>query len=89
VGAVRIFGPKRVEVRGRWRKLHNEELNDVYSSPNIIWLIKKNEIGRACGTRGRQESCIHGFSGEDLREGDHLEGLGIDGKIILKWTCKE
>jgi hypothetical protein len=36
----RIFGPKRDEVRGRWRKLHNEELHDLYSSLNIIILIK-------------------------------------------------
>ena len=32
----RIFGPKRDEVAGEWRKLHNEELNDLYSSPNIF-----------------------------------------------------
>jgi hypothetical protein len=32
----RIFGPKRDEVTGEWRKLHNEELNDLYSSPNIV-----------------------------------------------------
>ena len=36
----RIFGPKRDEVTRDWRKLHNEELNDVYCSPNIIQLIK-------------------------------------------------
>jgi hypothetical protein len=36
----RIFGPKRDEVTGEWRRLHNEELNDLYSSPNIIWVIK-------------------------------------------------
>jgi hypothetical protein len=35
-----IFGPKRYEVRGEWRKLHNEELNDPYSSPNIVRVIK-------------------------------------------------
>jgi len=35
-----IFGPKRNEVTGEWRKLHNEELNDLYSSPNIVWVIK-------------------------------------------------
>jgi hypothetical protein len=36
----RIFGPKRDEATGEWRRLHNEELNDLYSSPNIIWAIK-------------------------------------------------
>ena len=37
---VRIFGPKRDEVTREWRKLHNEELNDLYSSPNIVRVIK-------------------------------------------------
>ena len=35
-----IFGPKRGEVTGKWRKLHNEELNDLYCSPNIVRVIK-------------------------------------------------
>jgi hypothetical protein len=36
----RIFGPKRNEVMGEWRKLNNEELHDLYSSPNTIRIIK-------------------------------------------------
>ena len=36
----RIFGPKRDEVTGEWRKLHNEELNDLYCSLNIVRVIK-------------------------------------------------
>ena len=40
----RIFGPKRDEVTGEWRKLHNEDLNDLYWSPNIIWVIKSRII---------------------------------------------
>jgi len=36
----RIFGPKRDEVTGEWRKLHEEKLNDLYSSPNIVQVIK-------------------------------------------------
>jgi hypothetical protein len=37
---LRIFGPKRDVVTGEWRKLHHEDLNDVYSSPNIVWVVK-------------------------------------------------
>ena len=36
----RVFGPKRDEVTGKWRKLHNEELNDLYSLPNIVRMVK-------------------------------------------------
>jgi hypothetical protein len=40
----RIFGPKRDEAMGEWRRLHNEELNDLYSSPNIIRVIKSRRM---------------------------------------------
>jgi len=36
----KVFGPKRDEVTGEWRKLHNEELNDLYSLPNIVRVVK-------------------------------------------------
>jgi hypothetical protein len=36
----RVFGLKREEVTGEWRKLHNEELNDLYSLPSIVWVVK-------------------------------------------------
>ena len=41
----RIFGPKRDEVTGEWRKLHNEELNELYCSPNIVRMIKTRRMG--------------------------------------------
>jgi hypothetical protein len=40
----RIFGPKRDEVTGEWWKLHNEELNDLYCSPSIVWVIKSRRV---------------------------------------------
>jgi hypothetical protein len=43
----RIFGPKRDEVTGEWRKLHNEELHDLYSSPSIIRIIKSKRMSWA------------------------------------------
>jgi len=54
----RIFGPRRDEVTGKWRRLHNEELNDLYSSPNIVRVIKSRimrwagHVSRMGGERG-------------------------------------
>ena len=43
----KIFGPRRDKVTGEWRRLHNEELNDLYSSPNIVRVIKSRRIRMA------------------------------------------
>jgi hypothetical protein len=53
----RIFGPKRDEVTGEWRRLHNEELNDLYSSPNIVRVIKSRRMGwvRHAAGMGKRE----------------------------------
>jgi hypothetical protein len=40
----RVFGPKRDEVTGEWRKLHNEELNDLYSLPSIVRVVKSRRM---------------------------------------------
>jgi len=54
----RVFGPKRDEVTGEWRKLHNEELNDLYCSPNIV-RIMKSRIMRWVGHVGRVGRGVH------------------------------
>jgi hypothetical protein len=52
----RIFTPKRDEVTGDWRKLHNKELHNSYSSSSIIRMIKSRRMrmGKACSTNGRE-----------------------------------
>jgi hypothetical protein len=55
----RIFGPKKDEVTGGWRKLHNEELRDLYSSPSIIRIIKwRMRWEENVARRGRRGTCI-------------------------------
>jgi hypothetical protein len=61
----RIFGPKRDEVTGDWRKLHNEELHNLYSSPDIIRQVKANEVG---GAHGRGEKSVQGFGRKARRK---------------------
>jgi hypothetical protein len=82
----RIFGPKREEVAGGWRRLHNEELHNLYDSPNIIRaIIKENEIGVTCSTYERRK--MHSrFWSENLKGRDPSENLGVDGRIILEWV---
>ena len=56
----RIFGPRRDDVTGEWRRLHNEELNNLYSSPNIVRMIKSRKIRWAghVALRVRKGGCI-------------------------------
>jgi hypothetical protein len=58
----RVFGPKMDEVTGEWTKLHNEELHDLYSSPNIVRVIniEKNWLGGVCSEDGGGERRVHG-----------------------------
>ena len=62
----RIFGPRRDEVTGEWRRLHNEELNVLYSSPNIVRVIKSRRmrwVGHvAC--MGEERGAYRGLGGE-------------------------
>jgi len=82
----RIFGPKKEEVTVEWRKLHNEELNDLDCSPNIVRVIKSRRM-RWAGNVARigREEAYTGVWWENLMERDDLGDPGVDGRIILKW----
>jgi hypothetical protein len=61
----RIFGPKRDEVTGEWRRLHNKEVYDIYTSTNINQVVKsRRELVRVCSTYGGEEISIQGFGGK-------------------------
>jgi hypothetical protein len=59
----RIFGPKRDEVTGEWRILHNEELNDLHSA-KVFWAIKSRRMRQAWHVTCMGERGIQGFGGE-------------------------
>jgi hypothetical protein len=59
-----IFGPNRNKVSGEWRKLHNEELSDLYSSLHIVRVIKLRRISWAGHVARIEKRCIEGFGGE-------------------------
>ena len=85
-----IFGSKTHEVTREWRKLHNEELNDLYSLPNIDREIKWRRMRIAEHLRiwGGREAYT-GFGRGNLRERDHLRDPGVDGSIILRWIFRK
>ena len=85
----RIFGLRRDEVRGEWRRLHNEELNDLYSSPNIVRVIKSRRMRCAehVARMGEEWGCIGSWWGNRW-EGDHWGDLGVDGCVILGWISR-
>jgi len=85
----RIFGSRWDEVTGEWRRLHNEELNDLYSSSNIVWVIKSRRIRWAghVARMGEERGCIGRWWG-NRRERDHWGDLGVDGWIILGQICR-
>jgi hypothetical protein len=76
---LRTVGPKRDEVTGGWRKLHNEELHNLYSSPSIIRMIKSRRV-RWAGNVARMRDKREAYT---IKR--HSEDQDVCEYIILKW----
>jgi hypothetical protein len=80
-----IFWPKRHEVTGEWRRLNNEELYDLYSTSNLIQIMKRwAGVCSLCGKTGEVQSLVGAPEGKK-----YLENIGVDGEIILKWIFQK
>jgi len=86
----RTCGPRRDKVTGEWRTLHNEDLNDLYLSPNIVRVIKSRRM-RSAGHVARmgRAKVYTGFWWGNLVERDLLGDPGVDGRIILRWIFRK
>jgi hypothetical protein len=78
---LRLFGPRRAEVTGEWRRLHNEELNVLYCSPNVVQVIKSRRMRWAGHVErmGEDRGCRGSWWG-NRREGDHW------GRPMRRWV---
>jgi hypothetical protein len=87
---LRIFGPKRDEVTGEWRKFYNAELNDLYSSPNIVRVIKSRRMSWTWHvTRMRRREARIGLWCGNLKKRDYWGDPGVGGRIILGWIFRK
>jgi hypothetical protein len=83
----RTFRPKRDKIVGDWRKMHNEELRNLYSSPNIIRMIKSRRTRWAGHVTclGEKRNSYRGFIEKTQKERNYKEDQNIEGRTILKW----
>ena len=86
----RIFGPKKDKVAGEWRKLHTEDLNDLYCSPSFVRVVKLKRMRRACrvACMGESRGICRLWWG-NLRERDHLEDPGFRWEDNIKMHLQE
>ena len=85
----RIFGPKRDEVTGEWRKLHNEELNDLYCSPNCVWVIKSRMRWAGHVARMGERRGVYRVLVGKLERKRRLGRPSVEGRIILRWLFRK
>jgi hypothetical protein len=80
---MRIFGPKREEVAGGWRRLHDEKLHSLYASLNIIRIVKSRRVRWERHVTRMGAMKMHKiFCLENLKRKHHSQDLGIDGRIL-------
>jgi hypothetical protein len=82
----RILGPKRDEVRGEWRKLHNEELHNLYSSPDIIRQVKSRRMRwEGNVVRMGEGRKVYKVLVGKTKERYHLKDQGVGGNMGSEW----
>jgi hypothetical protein len=86
----RIFGPKRDDVTGEWRKMHNDELHNLYSSPDIIRQVKSRRM-RWAGHVARmgEERKVYKIWWESAKERDHSEDQGVGGNNGIRMDLRK
>jgi hypothetical protein len=85
----RIFGPNRDEVTGEWRKMHNEELHNLYSSPDIIRQVKSSRMRWAghVARMGEERKVYKVLAGKPEGK-NHWEDQGVGGKMGSEWILR-
>jgi ABC-type multidrug transport system fused ATPase/permease subunit len=85
-----VLGPKRDEVKGKWRKLHNDELHNLYSSPNILRVIKSRRMRLSEHvTRMADGKGVYRVLVEKPERRDQWGDPGLDGRKILRWIFRK
>jgi hypothetical protein len=84
----RIFGPRRDEETGDWRKLHNEELHSLYYSPSIIRMRSRRTRWAGHVARMEERKMQMGDWWESQKVRDHWEDLDVGGWTVLKWILQ-
>jgi hypothetical protein len=85
----RLCGPKRDEATGEWRKLHNDELNELYSLLIIVRVVKSRMRWAGHVARTGEERVVHRVLVGKTEGKGHWRDPDLDGRIILRWSFRK